>query len=344
MADKLLSMTLEKVLDVAWSEGPCDASLKLGQGRSDCCPAVVDPYTWLALVAGIALATYFLRVVIVVKAPTGRKKRDMGESYEDEDYEKLQIDGVYSGLEEFEEKMDKLGEGVEDEEDQESWITKLYNDFKHVKDEVDAEEKLSENDLDGLEPPILDATWGLGAVRNNFEGEKSSKTADISSNEIDSSRGKRSVEDEFVKDVDNAVDIADTVEGGEKCRLLVWRCMSRVMEGGLGYIEKPGGLMGLAQKTLFKIAFHGGFSNIWKSIMTIPEARSVKRCMNEHDECISYEILAAEASTGNNDDDKDIIREKKKKRMIINSEFVAGMDTSDGANQYDDDVLIDEDM
>ena len=28
---------------------------------SDCCPLVVDPYTWLALIAGIALAAFFLR-------------------------------------------------------------------------------------------------------------------------------------------------------------------------------------------------------------------------------------------------------------------------------------------
>ena len=31
----------------------------------NCCPPVVDPYTFLALIGGIALATYFLRVLIV---------------------------------------------------------------------------------------------------------------------------------------------------------------------------------------------------------------------------------------------------------------------------------------
>ena len=35
-------------------------------GYGGCCPPVVDPYTWLALIAGIALATYFLRVLITV--------------------------------------------------------------------------------------------------------------------------------------------------------------------------------------------------------------------------------------------------------------------------------------
>jgi hypothetical protein len=33
----------------------------------------------------------------------------------------------------------------------------------------------------------------------------------------------------------------------------------------------------LAKKTMFKVAFHGGLSNFWSSLMTIPE---VKRSMN----------------------------------------------------------------
>lgn len=30
-----------------------------------CCPPVFDPYTLVALLGGIALATYFLRIVII---------------------------------------------------------------------------------------------------------------------------------------------------------------------------------------------------------------------------------------------------------------------------------------
>ena len=37
-----------------------------GGGYDGCCPPVVDPYTLLALIAGIALATYFLNVLINV--------------------------------------------------------------------------------------------------------------------------------------------------------------------------------------------------------------------------------------------------------------------------------------
>ena len=36
-----------------------------GGGGYHCCPAVFDPYTLVALIGGVALATYFLRVVIV---------------------------------------------------------------------------------------------------------------------------------------------------------------------------------------------------------------------------------------------------------------------------------------
>jgi hypothetical protein len=44
---------------------------------SDCCPPVVDPYTLLALLAGIALAAYFLRLALVAKLGR-RRRRDIG--------------------------------------------------------------------------------------------------------------------------------------------------------------------------------------------------------------------------------------------------------------------------
>ena len=44
-------------------------------GGGDCCPPVVDQYTWLALIAGIALATYFLRIAITTNIMAGRKRR-----------------------------------------------------------------------------------------------------------------------------------------------------------------------------------------------------------------------------------------------------------------------------
>merc|ERR1711863_254607 len=64
---------------------------------------------------------------------------------------------LWSGLEEFEEKIDKIAEGEDDGEN--SWISKIYNQFSFFND---GDNSLEENDMDGLEPPILDETWGLG--------------------------------------------------------------------------------------------------------------------------------------------------------------------------------------
>ena len=41
-------------------------------GYGHCCPPVFDPYTLVALIGGIALATYFLRIVIVTSTIGGR--------------------------------------------------------------------------------------------------------------------------------------------------------------------------------------------------------------------------------------------------------------------------------
>ena len=41
-------------------------------GYGQCCPPVFDPYTLVALLGGIALATYFLRLVIVTTTFPGR--------------------------------------------------------------------------------------------------------------------------------------------------------------------------------------------------------------------------------------------------------------------------------
>ena len=69
------------------------------------------------------------------------------------------------GLEEFEEKVDRIAEGEDDGDD--SWISKIYNKFSFFNDD---DNSLEENDMDGLEPPLLDETWGLG-VRTHVKGE-----------------------------------------------------------------------------------------------------------------------------------------------------------------------------
>ena len=69
---------------------------------------------------------------------------------------------LISGLEEFEEKIDKIAEGQDDADG--SWISQIYNQFSYFNDDVD--NKLTEADMDGIEPPLLDETWGLG-IRNS---------------------------------------------------------------------------------------------------------------------------------------------------------------------------------
>ena len=47
-------------------------------GYGHCCPPVFDPYTLVALLGGIALATYFLRIVIITDPDLpGSRRRSM---------------------------------------------------------------------------------------------------------------------------------------------------------------------------------------------------------------------------------------------------------------------------
>merc|ERR1719411_2517375 len=148
------------------------------------------------------------------------------------------------GLEEFEEKVDKIAEG---QDTGDSWISQIFNQFAFLND---VDNQLTENDLDGIEPPILDETWGLG-IRNSSQLKKiPTKTTVEEPVKLDDeetvSRTKRDVTEE-AEDVE-----ADLLETEEKCRVDMWRCLSKVVEGGLHYIDNPHGLYGLAKKTMFK--------------------------------------------------------------------------------------------
>ena len=92
----------------------------------------------------------------------------------------------------------------------------------------------------------------------------------------EASRSKRATEE--------AVEDEDTVEEDveEKCRVEMWRCLSKVVEGGLHYMDKPDGLLSLAKKTMFKMAFHGGLSNVWSGVMTIPEVSASLKLQISH--------------------------------------------------------------
>ena len=64
-----------------------------------------------------------------------------------------------SGLDEFEEKIDKLADDKADSD----WISQLYSKFSpgiH-------ENFVPEQNWDVPETPVLDTTWGLGRVRTS---------------------------------------------------------------------------------------------------------------------------------------------------------------------------------
>jgi len=306
--------------------------------------------TLFALLAGAALAFYILYTTITMaNARSFRRKRGARNGRVESEEEESLFDGfddiVWQGLEEFEEKIDKIAEGQDSGDD--NWISKIYNQFSFFND---VDNSLSESDLDGIEPPILDETWGLG-LRNSSTFKKVSANTTVEDPvklEQEGTRKKREV-------IDVNKDDDEIVDSEEKCRVDMWRCLSSVIEGGLHYIDNPEGLYGLAKKTMFKVAFHGGVSNVWSGLMTIPEARQIKKCMTSHQECVSYEVLRREAKDTMDPADPSFAmydkktnerlrgeiektqKKPKRERLIINPEFVESMDLGDGAEQFDAD-------
>ena len=75
----------------------------------------------------------------------------------------------FTGLEEFEDKVDKIASGQDDD----SWIGQIYNTFSSNFG-MDGS-KVDDSELgpkEGLEPPILDETWGLEDVRKLHETDE----------------------------------------------------------------------------------------------------------------------------------------------------------------------------
>ena len=70
-------------------------------------------------------------------------------------------------MEDFENKIDKIASGA-DKGDEDSWINKLYNEFKPGEGGQDE----SFDDQDGLEPPMLDETWGIREEDTNDKDVK----------------------------------------------------------------------------------------------------------------------------------------------------------------------------
>jgi len=249
---------------------------------------------------------------------------------------------MYSGLEEFEDKVDKIASGQEDD----SWIGQIYNTFSSNLG-MDGS-KVDDSELgpkEGLEPPILDETWGLEDLRKLHESDEEvpieprgrSKRSDVDENNNENDVG------------DNPVEVFDDpiiqmLSGETKCKARFWKCLGTVAQSSLHYMNEPGGISGAVQKMMFRVAFHGGIGNFWKALMTIPEARQVKHCMNKQDDCMSFEVLRKEVQTLG-PDGKEFISGMDEKRLLINPEFVESMDTSDGSQQFSpEDQLIEDEF
>lgn len=63
---------------------------------------------------------------------------------------------LIAGLEDFENKIDKIASGVD--QDENSWINQIYDKFNDGSTPSDS--SFAKN-VEGLEPPMLDETWGL---------------------------------------------------------------------------------------------------------------------------------------------------------------------------------------
>ena len=72
-------------------------------------------------------------------------------------------------MEEFENKVDQIAAGHEEN----SWISSLYKKFSDnfISGNADA---IQDDQMDGMEPPMLDETWGLEDIQRLHQ-ENSSK-------------------------------------------------------------------------------------------------------------------------------------------------------------------------
>jgi len=261
--------------------------------------------------AGIALMFYTL--LTKIQANGGRRKRDT-------DYDPFPYLWSFfesDGLEDFENKIDKIASG--DDKGENSWINDVYNKYGNGTEDDDNEVVPN---VEGLEPPMLDETWGL------IDGEeKETSTPRVK-------RNHEPIDDQFKKDFD---DIYET--DGATCKTKMWRCFSRVAEGSLHYLSDPGGITGAIKNNLFKLAFQGAMGNAWGTLMSIPEARKVQLCNSAHDKCLEKEVLKNEL--GNDIDDKNDKNGENDKndrndnRFLINPEFVQSLDESDGSKAFD---------
>ena len=72
-----VSLTTDTMNPWIWDRSSSEPSSFSSTGTPVCCPNVVDPYTWVALLGGVLLATYFLRLAIINNISRRRKRRGL---------------------------------------------------------------------------------------------------------------------------------------------------------------------------------------------------------------------------------------------------------------------------
>ena len=202
---------------------------------------MVDPSTWLALMAGIALATFFLRslsllsndfsddefvsprrLAIINNVPVGgRRRREAGV----EVWPNIDIPALES-------KIEALGGGNPEEEE---WAT----DVVHGKMPEGRGKSLHE---DTLLARFAQFDVNQSANVNQQLGENSESQVDTSLSLLGGMVGQvvRWTREEDWRSSEKTMS-RDTVDGEESCLVSTWRCMSAVLEQGVSCFQRPRG-------------------------------------------------------------------------------------------------------
>merc|ERR1712045_533862 len=141
-------------------------------------------------------------VIFYLKVQAAGRRRRRSLDGEDVDWGEMLVEDLPSlvaiGLEEFEEKIDKIAEGEDDGEN--SWISKIYNQFSFFND---GENTLEENDMDGLEPPLLDDPMlDMMYHKKKVEDEKVEREEKVEKAKPKKKRERLIVNPDFVENLD----------------------------------------------------------------------------------------------------------------------------------------------
>ena len=198
---------------------------------------MVDPSTWLALIAGIALATFFLRslsllsndfsddefvsprrLAIINNVPVGgRRRREAGV----EVWPNIDIPALESKIE---------GLGGENPEEEEEWATDVVRG------------KMPEGRGKSLHEDTLLARFAQFDVNQSANVKNSESQVDTSLSLLGGLVGQvvRWRREEDWRSSEKMMS-RDTKDGEESCLVSTWRCMSAVLEQGVSCFQRPRG-------------------------------------------------------------------------------------------------------